>query len=60
MNIAIKDYLLKENIKLVNFLLHHPKTNGCLERYHHEVHKFNFVKSKKIINYEILEDALSN
>ena len=55
-NYTVKEYLKKENIKMVNSRPHHPQTNGCIERYHHELHKFiyNYVTEQKNISDEIL------
>ena len=61
-NNIIEDYLEKENITIIHSRPRHPQTNGSLERYHAEVHKYlyNYVKEKNDINDDILEEALNN
>ena len=39
-NKLIYEFLEKENIKIIHSNTHHPQTNGCIERYHREVHKY--------------------
>ena len=58
----IEEYINKENIIMIHSRPRHPQTNGSIERYHAEVHKYlyNYVKEKKEINNEILEEALDS
>ena len=39
-NRLLENYLEENEIKHVSSRPHHPQTNGCIERYHREVHKF--------------------
>ena len=59
-NQMISDYLEKENIKHVYSRPHHPQTNGCLERYHSELHKFmeNYLLNIGEFNNQNIENAL--
>ena len=59
-NQIISDYLKKENIKHVYSRPHHPQTNGCLERYHSELHKYmeNYLLNIGDFNDKHIEDAL--
>ena len=48
-NKLVENYFKNEGIKHIFSRAHHPQTNGCLERYHRELHKFmkNFLNEKK-------------
>ena len=61
-NKIIEEYAEKENVIIIHSRPRHPQTNGSLERYHAEVHKYlyNFIKEKNDINDEILEEGLNN
>ena len=50
-NKLLYEYLDKENVKIIHSRHHHPQTNGCLERYHREVHKYmkKYLEKKKIL-----------
>ena len=39
-NKLLSDFLKEEGIKQIFSMPHHPQTNGCLERYHREVHNY--------------------
>ena len=40
---------------------HHPQTNGCLERYHREVHKYmkEYLEKKENFDDVDIEDSLN-
>ena len=59
-NNLIDQYLKDEGIKHVFCRPHHPQTNGCLERYHRELHKFmkSYLDNKKDFGEADIEDAL--
>ena len=50
----------EEHIKFVQSRPHHPQTNGCLERYHSEVHKYmyNYLKVFDDFDDEKVNEAL--
>ena len=55
-NRMLTDFLNNESIKHILNRPHHPKTNGCLERYHREAHKYmkNYLNNlKDFTNIEI-------
>ena len=54
-NKIVENYFKEEGIKHIFSRPHHPQTNGCLERYHRELHKFmkNYLKGKKILKMRI-------
>ena len=58
-NLLIKDYLEKTNVKYVRSRPHHPQTNGFLERYHRELHKYmyNFLKECENVNDKTIEEV---
>ena len=60
-NKMLYDYLEKENIKIIHSRPHHPQTNGCIERYHREVHKFmkNYLKDYEDFSDNEVEEALN-
>ena len=60
-NKLIYEFLEKENIKIIHSNTHHPQTNGCIERYHREVHKYikNYLNNFKDFSDKELEDALN-
>ena len=53
-NQLISDYLKQENIKHIFSRPHHPQTNWCLERYHHELHKFMIQYLIKCLNLKVV------
>ena len=59
-NKSVENFFKDEGIKHIFSRPHHPQTNGCLERYHRELHKFmkNFLKEKKNFEDKDLEEAL--
>ena len=59
-NNLLNDYLDKEGILHIYSRPHHPQTNGCLERYHHEVKLFmkKYLDKKENFNDEDIEQAL--
>ena len=59
-NQLIENYLKNEGIHHVLSRPHHPQTNGCLERYHRELHKFmkNYLDKIKDFEEGDIEDAL--
>ena len=59
-NNLLKEYLDKEGITHIFSLPHHPQTNGCLERYHHEVKLFmkNYLDKMDNFSDEDIEQAL--
>ena len=61
-NLLIKEYLENNNVKHIRSRPHHPQTNGCLERYHRELHKYmyNILKDSEIINDNKVEEALDS
>ena len=58
-NLLIKDYLEKINVKYVRSRPHHPQTNGFLESYHRELHKYmyNFLKECENVNDNTIEEV---
>ena len=59
-NALLKEYLDSENIKYIRSRPYHPQTNGCLELYHWELHKYmyNELKDKDNINDMVIEQSL--
>ena len=51
-----------EGIKHIFSRPHHPQTNGCLERYHRELHKHmkNYLANFENIDDEKIENALDD
>ena len=45
----LETFLKEQGIKHILSRPHHPQTNGCLERYHRELHKYmkNYLDNKK-------------
>ena len=61
-NKLLENYLNNEGIKHILSRPHHPQTNGCLERYHRELHKHmkNYLDKFKLVNDALLERALED
>ena len=59
-NKMLEAYLKEERIKHILSRPHHPQTNGCLERYHRELHKYmkNYLDDIKEFDDSDIEDAL--
>ena len=59
-NKLLEAYLKEEGIKHILSRPHHPQTNGCLERYHRELHKYmkNYLDDIKDFDDSDIEDAL--
>ena len=47
----MENFLIENNIKHVKSRPHHPQTNGALERYHREIHKFLYDKIKNLSEF---------
>ena len=47
----MENFLNENNIKHVKCRPHHPQTNGALERYHREIHKFLYEKIKNLNDF---------
>ena len=61
-NRLLENYLEETEIKHVSSRPHHPQTNGCLERYHREVHKLmkNYLDKLNSFNDKDVENALDD
>ena len=59
-NKLLENYLKDEGIKHILSRPHHPQTNGCLERYHRELHKYmkNYLDNIQNFNDNDIENAL--
>ena len=59
-NKLLEKYLNDEEIKHILSRPHHPQTNGCLERYHRELHKFmkNYLDNCDDFEDKDIENAL--
>ena len=59
-NHLLFEFLDNEGIVHIYSRVHHPQTNGCLERYHKEVKKFikENLDNKKDFDDEHLDNAL--
>ena len=60
-NKIVEEFLNNEDIKHIYSRPYHPKTNGCIERYHRDVHKYIKTYLDKIDNFNDsnVEDALA-
>jgi hypothetical protein len=56
------NYLKNEGIKHIYSRPHHPQTNGCLERFHRELHKHmkNYLDNYKDFNDSNIENSLDD
>ena len=54
------NYLVENNIKHILSRPHHQQTNGALERYHRELHKYiyNAINEKNSIGDDDIEEAI--
>ena len=61
-NKLLENYLKNEGIKHIYSRPHHPQTNGCLERFHRELHKHmkNYLDNYKDFNDSNIENALDD